>query len=72
MAYSSKSLPCEIRVNNKAERKLRHIVLKRKNCFGTKTEKGNQIMEVNMSVLLSLWWNDRDRFFMKFKELMEG
>ena len=58
--------------NNKAERKLRHIVLKRKNCFGTKTEKGNQIMEVNMSVLLSLWWNDRDRFFMKFKELMEG
>lgn len=58
--------------NNKAERKLRHIVLKRKNCFGTKTEKGNQIMEVNMSVLLSLWWNGRDRFFARFKELMEG
>ncbi len=58
--------------NNKAERKLRHIVLKRKNCFGTKTEKGNRIMEVNMSVLLSLWWNNRDQFFPKFRELMEG
>ena len=58
--------------NNKSERKLRHIVLKRKNCFGTKTEKGNQIMEVNMSVLLSIWWNDRDRFFPRFRELMEG
>jgi len=58
--------------NNKAERKLRHIVLKRKNCFGAKTKKGNQIMEVNMSVLLSLWWNDRGRFFPKFRELIGG
>lgn len=58
--------------NNKAERKLRHIVLKRKNCFGTKSEKGNRIMEINMSVLLSLWWNNRDRFFPKFRELMGG
>lgn len=56
--------------NNKAERKLRHIVLKRKNCFGTKTERGNMIMEINMSVLLSLWWNNREQFFLKFKELM--
>jgi len=58
--------------NNKAERKLRHIALKRKNCFGTKTEKGNQIMEINMSVLLSLWWNNRNQFFSKFGELMMG
>lgn len=56
--------------NNKAERKLRHIVLKRKNCFGTKTKRGNMIMEINMSVLLSLWWNNREQFFPKFKELM--
>jgi transposase-like protein len=58
--------------NNKAERKLRHIVLKRKNCFGTKSEKGNRVMEINMSVLLSLWWNNRDRFFPNFLELMGG
>lgn len=57
--------------NNKAERKLRHIVLKRKNCFGSKTEKGNMIMEINLSVLLSLWWNNREQFFPKFKELMD-
>lgn len=57
--------------NNKAERKLRHIVLKRKNCFGSKTEKGNMIMEINLSVLLSLWWNTREQFFPKFKELMD-
>lgn len=58
--------------NNKAERKLRHIVLKRKNCFGTKTDKGNQILEINLSVLLSLWWNDRNLFFLRFQKLMTG
>lgn len=56
--------------NNKAERKLRHIVLKRKNCFGTKTKKGNMILEINLSVLLSLWSNSRKQFFPRFKELM--
>jgi hypothetical protein len=31
-----KGIPCD---NNKAERVLRPIVLKRKNCFGSKTQK---------------------------------
>ena len=56
--------------NNKAERKIRHLVLKRKNSFGTKTEKGNRVLEINMSVLLSLWWNSRTQFFARFGELM--
>lgn len=58
--------------NNKAERKLRPLVIKRKNCFGTKTEKGNKMLEINYSVLMSLWWNDRNNFFVKFNQLMIG
>jgi hypothetical protein len=56
--------------NNHAERKLRHLVLKRKNSFGTKTEKGNQILSVNLSVLMSLWWEDRDNFWPRFNQLL--
>lgn len=56
--------------NNKAERKLRHLVLKRKISFGTKTEKGDKILETNLSVLLSLWWQDKKNFFLNFNRLM--
>jgi transposase len=56
--------------NNKAERKLRHLVLKRKISFGTKTKKGDKILETNLSVLLSLWWQDRKNFFSIFNQLM--
>ncbi|MBU2578886.1 transposase, partial [Patescibacteria group bacterium] len=38
--------------NNKAEQKLRHLVLKRKNSFGTKSEKGNKILSINLSIIL--------------------
>lgn len=56
--------------NNKAEQKLRHLVLKRKNSFGTKSDKGNQILSINMSVILSTWWQNRDNFFQKFNQLL--
>jgi transposase len=56
--------------NNKAEQKLRHLVLKRKNSFGTKTEKGNETFSINASVLLSMWWNNRTNFWPRFNELM--
>lgn len=56
--------------NNKAERKLRHLVLKRKMSFGTKTKKGDKILEINLSVLLSLWWQDKKNFFLNFNRLM--
>ena len=62
-----KNVPAE---NNKAERKLRHLVLKRKNSFGAKTDKGNETFSINASVMLSLWWNDRANFWPKFNELM--
>ena len=56
--------------NNKAEQKLRHLVLKRKNSFGAKTDKGNETFSINASVMLSLWWNGRLNFWNKFNELM--
>lgn len=56
--------------NNKAERKLRHLVLKRKISFGTKTKKGDKTLETNLSVLLSLWWQDKKNFFLNFNRLM--
>ena len=57
--------------NNKAERKLRGLVLKRKNSFGTKTEKGDRILEINYSVLMSAWWQDRDNFFSNFNIILQ-
>ncbi|MFH1233199.1 MAG: transposase [Patescibacteria group bacterium] len=56
--------------NNKAERKLRHLVLKRKTSFGTKTKKGDEILEINLSILLSLWWQNKKNFFLNFNQLL--
>lgn len=56
--------------NNKAEQGLRHLVLKRKNSFGTQSENGNKTLEVNMSVILSIWRQDKTTFWPKFHELM--
>lgn len=56
--------------NNKAEQGLRHIVLKRKNSFGTQSEAGNKTFEINMSVLLSLWRQNKTTFWPRFRELM--
>lgn len=57
--------------NNKAERKLRQLVLKRKTSFGTKTKKGNESFHINFSVLMSLWWQNRAGFFSKFSDLLQ-
>lgn len=56
--------------NNKAEQGLRHLVLKRKNSFGTQSEKGNKTLEINLSVLLSLWRQNKTAFWPKLRELM--
>jgi len=56
--------------NNKAEQKIRHIVLKRKNCFGTQSDEGSKTFQTNVSVLLSLWWQNRSNFWPRFNELM--
>jgi transposase len=58
--------------NNKAERKLRHLVLKRKVSFGTKSAKGSQTFAINASVLLSWWWSDRTSFFASLSQALQG
>jgi transposase len=55
--------------NNKAEQGLRHLVLKRKNSFGTQSEDGNTTLEINLSVLLSLWRENKSTFWSKFRAL---
>jgi len=58
--------------NNKAERALRHVVLKRKSSFGSKTQKGADTISVLYSVLLSLWWKRPDHFFAEYASLARG
>lgn len=48
--------------NNKAERALRRLVIKRKKSFGVKTMKGARTLEVLLSVCQSLYNRDRDNF----------
>lgn len=48
--------------NNKAERAIRKLVIKRKKSFGVKTLKGARTMEVLVSVCQSLYNRDRDNF----------
>lgn len=48
--------------NNKAERALRKLVIKRKKSFGVKTMKGARTMEVLLSVCQSLYNRDKDTF----------
>lgn len=56
--------------NNKAERALRHLVLKRKSSFGSKTQKGADTMSILCSVLLSLWWSKPKNFFAEYAKLL--
>ncbi len=48
--------------NNKAERSLRKLVIKRKKSFGVKTQKGARTMEVLLSISQSLYNSDKDNF----------
>lgn len=55
--------------NNKAERALRHLVLKRKISFGSKTQRGAETTSILASVILSLKWNDPENWFQKYLNL---
>ena len=57
--------------NNKAERTLRHLVLKRKNSYGSKSQKGADASSILYSVLLSLWRTSKNRFFQEYQNLLE-
>ena len=49
--------------NNKAERALRHLVIKRKKSFGSKTQKGADMLSIIYSVVMSLWRKSKQDFF---------
>lgn len=55
--------------NNRAERDLRKLVLKRKKSFGCKTERGAKALEVILSVCWSLWHRNPSRFFFSLAKL---
>lgn len=55
--------------NNKAERALRHLVIKRRTSFGSKTERGAETTSILASVILSLKWNDPENWFQKYLKL---
>lgn len=55
--------------NNKAERSLRHLVLKRNSSFGSKTQRGAERTSILASVILSLFWNKPTDFFGELMKL---
>ena len=55
--------------NNKAERALRHLVIKRKISLGSKTQRGAETTSILASIILSLKWNDPENWFQKYLTL---
>ena len=55
--------------NNKAERALRHLVIKRRTSFGSKTQKGAETTSILASVILSLKWNEPKAWFANYLKL---
>lgn len=60
-------IPCD---NNKAERGFRHLVLKRKSSYGSKTQKGADTTSILSSTLLSCWWKKPDNFFVAYNQML--
>lgn len=59
--------------NNIAERALRHLVIKRKKSFGSKTQKGADVLSIIYSVVMSLWRKSKQDFFDSYRlALMRG
>ena len=67
VCITNKNIPMD---NNKAERSLRHLVIKRKKSFGSKTPKGAEVMSILYSVIMSLWWKDKQNFFKSYAEVL--
>jgi Transposase IS66 family len=55
--------------NNRVERDIKQLVIKRRKSLGSKTTKGARTLEVLLSVCLSLYNRDRDNFFPNFHAL---
>lgn len=58
--------------NNRAERALRPLVLKRRTSFGCRTKKGAETLSILSSILFSSWWHDKQSFFKNYLELREA
>jgi hypothetical protein len=56
--------------NNKAERAVRGLVIKRLISFGCRSQKGAQAMETILSVCLTLWWSKPEDYFGELRRLM--
>jgi transposase len=57
--------------NNKAERAIRPLVIKRKLSFGSKTQKGADVMSILMSVAFTLWWSKPDNFYQEYNQIRQ-
>ena len=58
--------------NNKAERSLRRVVLKRKKSFGSRSQKGANVLSILYSVVFSIYWsNPPEEFFKKYQEALQ-
>ena len=55
--------------NNRAERDIKKLVIKRRKSLGSKTTKGARTLEVLLSIAWSLYNRDRDNFFLNFHSL---
>jgi len=56
-------IPCD---NNKAERMLRHFLIKRKISFGSKSDKGAETFSTLASVFMTYWKRPGKDFFLQF------
>jgi transposase len=56
--------------NNKAERSVRPLVIKRKLSFGSKTQKGADVMSILLSVCLTTWWSKPKNFYAAYSAIV--
>jgi transposase len=56
--------------NNKAERSIRPLVIKRKLSFGSKTQKGADVMSILLSVCLTTWWKKPKNFYATYQAII--
>jgi hypothetical protein len=62
----TKNTPCD---NNRAERDLRQLVLKRKRSFGSKTEAGAKALATILSLCTTTWRTSPDNYFTRLAAL---
>ena len=56
--------------NNKAERSIRPLVIKRKLSFGSKTQKGADVMSILLSICLTTWWSKPKNFYEAYSAII--